>query len=347
MLSMVKPQYVEVKDYKVIEHTLPGDTLDEQLNSMKKGRTVIAGMALSLYELDASLKDSVIRALGVKVNGNSAKGVKMSKHVTDSNMKLLLYKYAKRVARHCKDSLPKVYEGILEQYPNITSDTILSGTPLKEYIEYMEILVNWFGLPEQFHEVETLKLEADGTYTVSFTKSSDFVTRRELESEVDQLKRQLREKEAEAEELKARAEKAEEERKKAEEEKLQLQKLTKAKLFDTENQKAVEVTFTYTTRYQIGVGATSPKDKVDLHPETVFQVPLFTDTFNELCKSTQDAVVQYVAKASGGSSSLDVQARYRFEGDNVNLKEVFEKSKQLEEAKKAQRLSSTQDPNMK
>ena len=311
MEKMIKPIYAPSKEYTVIQHSLPGETLDEQLDSMTKGRVVISNMALSLYTLDDKHKSSIVKATGVKVVGASAKGVRVPKHITDDNMKLLLFNYAKRVVKQSNGEVHKAYRGILEHYENIKSDTNLSNTPLKEYTDYMEILVSWFGLPEQFHKVQTLKLENDGTYTVTFTEVSDFVTKEELETEVEQLKREL------AEEREARF-KAEEDKRKAEE-------LVKAKLFATDDPQAVEVAITYTSRYQIGVGADSPEDKVDLHPETAFQIPFFKNAFNELCKSSQDKAVQYLASVLPQGGSLDVEAKYLFQGKRISLQEVVEK----------------------
>ncbi len=62
MEKMIKPIYAPSKEYTVIQHSLPGETLDEQLDSMTKGRVVISNMALSLYTLDDKHKSSIVKA---------------------------------------------------------------------------------------------------------------------------------------------------------------------------------------------------------------------------------------------------------------------------------------------
>lgn len=331
MLCMVKPIYASDKKYKVIERLLPGDSLDEKLDSMKKGRTVIATMALSLYKLDGDLKNSIVKATGIKVVGASAKGVKTPKHVTDDNMKLLLHNYAKKAMKNCSD---KIYKGILEQYSDVKTDTNLSNSPLKEYSDYMEILVSWFGLPEQFHKVETLKLENDGTYTVTFTDISDFVTKEQLEQEVCEKDTRIERLERELAEANARADKAEKDKRKAEE-------LVKADLFATGDPLAVKVDITYSSSYQIGVGANSPADKVQIHPLTLLKVPLFTNAFNELYSSSQDDAIQYLANSLPQGGSLEVKAKYEFGRFKISLEQVIEQSR------KAQQPTLTLDSNTK
>lgn len=326
MLSMVKPLYAPEKQYKVIEHQLHGNTLDEKLNSMKKGRTVVATMALSLYDLEDTHKRSLLDALGVKVKGNSVRGLKTPKHVTTTNMKLLLYNYAKQIAKKCEDN---IYKGILEQYSEITTDTNLCSSTLKEYADYMSILVSWFGVPELFHTVKTLKLEDDGTYTVTFNDASDFLTKEELEqkayekeTEIERLKSEL----AEAEEAKRLAE---EELDKTKEDNAKLEKLAKANLFGTEDPLAVRVEITYSSSYQIGVGADSPADKFPILPELMVTTPLFKDALNDLCKSKQGDVIELLANLLPQGGSLDVKASYRCPDYENGMHKLAEQIKEV------------------
>lgn len=321
---MVKPIYLLDKPYDVIEHPLPGDSLDEKLDTLKKGRTVVATMALSLYKLEDKLNSSLIKATGLKVVGNSVRGVKTPKHITDTNMKMLLHAYAKRASKYSKH---KIYKGILEQYKDIQTDTNLSNTTLREYIDYMEILIYLFGLPEQFHKIATVKLEADGTYTVTTTDASDFVTREELEQDICSKDSEIERLRKELEELKARADKVEEEKKQVEEDRDKYKNLSQAKLYGDDeegDELTVKIETTYSSNYQIGFGGNSPKEKLPIHPKLVAEIPLFYKELTDIIKLTKPELTEYVANTLPEGGSLKVNANYKYGDVEVRVEQIVE-----------------------
>lgn len=341
MHKMVKPLYVNNTDYDVMEVILPGNTLDEKLDNLKKGRTVLVAMALSLYQLDEANKQSVIKASCIKGKGRSIETVNIPKHVTLANMQMLLCEYAKKALKSCKHDL---YLAVVEEYINVSSDTNMSKSTHREYLNYIDILVSFFGMPEQFNEVTSYKLGDDGICTVEFKKVGAFVTKKKLqadlmhaETELERVTRELVKEKAKTEKLKEKVEVLSRERDVA-------QTVAKARLLGEEVETSDRIKIRYTISIQIGIGGESPFDKYALLPELIYSNKVYANALKSLVNYSTPQVLKLLANLIDEEGNLNVEFLYHHPEREKALKEVvnFTRRVKVLDDKKSKLLSCNQ-----